>query len=71
MGLEIQSVFVGVEIMTRQSVCFVWTFRDQLHLNLVYSESFDDEKDMAMFLTNTQVDFAEGTRCAPLEAWVH
>ncbi len=49
-GVEIQNVSVGVEILTRQCVCFVWTFRDRLNLNLVYNESFHDEKDTALFL---------------------
>lgn len=49
-GVEIQGVSVGVEILTRQCVCFVWTFRDRLNLNLVYNESFHDEKDTASFL---------------------
>lgn len=49
-GVEIQSVSVGVEILTRQCVCFVWIFRDQLNLNLVYNESFHDEKDTALFV---------------------
>ncbi|MCJ1456633.1 hypothetical protein MMC28_006995 [Mycoblastus sanguinarius] len=49
-GVEVQSVSVGVEILTRQCVCFVWTFRDQLNLNLVYNESFHDEQDTALFL---------------------
>ena len=49
-GVEVQSVFVGVEILTRQCVCFVWTFRDQLNLNMVYNEVFHDERDTALFL---------------------
>ena len=49
-GVEIQNVSVGVEILTRQCVGFVWTFRDRLNLNLVYNESFHDEKDTALFL---------------------
>ena len=49
-GMEIQSVSVGVEVLTRQCVCFVWTFRDRLNLNLVYNESFHDAEDMASFL---------------------
>lgn len=49
-GVEIQSVSVGVEILTRQCGCVVWTFRDRLNLNLVYNESFHDEKDTASFL---------------------
>ena len=49
-GIEVQNVSVGVEILTRQCVCFVWTFRDQLNLNIVYNESFHEEEDMVMFL---------------------
>lgn len=50
MGVEVQSVSVGVEILTRQCVCFVWTFGDQLNLNLVYNASFHDEQDTTEFL---------------------
>ena len=49
-GVEVQSVSVGVEILTRQCVCFVWTFRDQINLNMVYNEAFHDEKDTTLFL---------------------
>lgn len=49
-GLEVQSVSVGVEMLTRQCVCFVWTFRDQINLNLVYNEGFHDEKETDLFL---------------------
>ena len=49
-GVEVQSVSVGVEILTKQCVCLVWTFRDQLNLNMVYNESFHDERDTALFL---------------------
>ena len=49
-GLEIQSVSVGVETLTRQCVCFVWTFRDQLNLNFVYNESFHGGTDAETFV---------------------
>ena len=49
-GLKVQSVSVGVEILTRQCVCFVWTFREILNLNLVYNESFHDKEDMSTFV---------------------
>ena len=45
---------VGAEILNRQCVCFVWTFRNRLKLNLVYNESFHDEKDIALFLQTLQ-----------------
>ena len=49
-GLEVQNLSLGVEILTRQCVCFVWTFRDQLTLSLVYNKSFHEENDAATFL---------------------
>lgn len=49
-AINIQDVCVGVETLTRQCVCFVWTFRDQLNLNLVYNQSFHDELDTTKFL---------------------
>ena len=49
-GLEVKKVSVGVETLTRQCVCFVWTFRDQLNLNLIYNENFHDEGDATRFL---------------------
>ena len=49
-GVEVRSVSVGLEVHSRQCGCYVWTFRDQLNLNLVYNEAFHDEKDTALFL---------------------
>ena len=38
--LEIRDVSIGVETLSRQMYCFLWTFRGQLELNLVYNEAF-------------------------------
>jgi hypothetical protein len=38
--LEVQDVSIGVETLTRQMYCFVWTFRGHLELQLVYNESY-------------------------------
>ncbi|KAL9616519.1 MAG: hypothetical protein Q9160_008612 [Pyrenula sp. 1 TL-2023] len=45
-GLKIENVSVGVEILTRQCVCFVWTFRGRLAFNVVYNEAFHRKDDM-------------------------
>ncbi|KAK5656791.1 hypothetical protein OQA88_4339 [Cercophora sp. LCS_1] len=37
---EVQDVSIGVETLTRQTYCFLWTFRGRLELNLVYNEAF-------------------------------
>ena len=49
-GIEIESVSLGVELLTRQCCCFVWTFRDQINLNIVYNEAYHDGRDMEKFL---------------------
>ena len=38
--LETRDVSIGVETISRQMYCFMWTFRDQLEFNLVYNEAF-------------------------------
>lgn len=49
-GLEVHQVSIGTEILTRQGVCFVWTFRDQLNLSVVYNEAFHGSQQMQQFL---------------------
>jgi len=39
-ALEVVDVGVGVETLTRQMYCFVWTFRKRLELSLVYNEAY-------------------------------
>ncbi|KAI0840950.1 hypothetical protein F5Y06DRAFT_262148 [Hypoxylon sp. FL0890] len=45
-GLEVKAVSIGVEILTRQAVTFMWTFRDQLNLSVVYNEAFHSADQM-------------------------
>lgn len=40
--LEILDVSIGVETLTRQMYCFVWTFRNRMEFNMVYNEAFYD-----------------------------
>ncbi|KAL1971040.1 hypothetical protein VTN77DRAFT_2874 [Rasamsonia byssochlamydoides] len=49
-GVEVRAVSVGVEMLTRQAVCFVWTFRNQLNLNVVYNEAFHAPEQMEQFV---------------------
>ncbi|KAL9639044.1 MAG: hypothetical protein Q9164_001179 [Protoblastenia rupestris] len=41
-ALEVLDVSIGVETLTRQMYCFVWTFRNQMEFNLVYNEAYYD-----------------------------
>ncbi|KAL4926723.1 uncharacterized protein BDV17DRAFT_299631 [Aspergillus undulatus] len=38
--LEVQDVSIGVETLTRQTYCFLWTFRGRLELHLVYNKAY-------------------------------
>ena len=38
--LEVLDVSIGVETLTRQMYCFVWTFRGQMEFNLVFNEAY-------------------------------
>jgi hypothetical protein len=49
-GFDVTAINVGVEILTRQGVTFVWTFRDQLNLSLVFNESFHSTDQMDLFV---------------------
>ncbi|KAJ5623837.1 hypothetical protein N7510_000146 [Penicillium lagena] len=49
-GIRIDRVSGGLDMINRQSVCHVWTFRDQLCLNLAYNEAFYDRAEGDSFL---------------------
>ncbi|KAJ5356108.1 hypothetical protein N7517_010717 [Penicillium concentricum] len=55
-GIGITHAGVGVEIISRQGVVFVWTFRDQLTLRLVYNEAFHTPEQMTEFLHDIQAN---------------
>ncbi|KAL9625280.1 MAG: hypothetical protein Q9160_000682 [Pyrenula sp. 1 TL-2023] len=49
-GIRVDRVWGGLEMVNRQGVCHVWTFRDRLCLNLAYNEAFMERADMDAFL---------------------
>lgn len=49
-GIRIDRVSGGLDMINRQSVCHVWTFRDQLCFNLVYNEAFYDKAEGDSFV---------------------
>ncbi|RYP37484.1 hypothetical protein DL768_010864 [Monosporascus sp. mg162] len=59
-GFEVKGVSVGVEILSRQAVTFVWTFRDQLNLSAVYNESFHSADQMSQFASMVRRQLLEG-----------
>jgi hypothetical protein len=47
--LHVDDISLGVEILTRQCACFVWTFRARLTLSIVYNESFHGRSEIMDF----------------------
>ncbi|KAJ6035434.1 uncharacterized protein N7446_010196 [Penicillium canescens] len=63
-GFGITHAGVGVEMLSRQGVVFVWTFRDQLTLRLVYNEAFHTPRQMTEFLRDIQADLLKQLQVA-------
>lgn len=59
-GFDVKAVSVGVEILSRQAVTFVWTFRDQLNLSAVYNESFHSADQMDSFISEVKKHLLDG-----------
>jgi hypothetical protein len=60
LAMDVVAVSVGVEILTRQAVCFVWTFRDQLNFNVVYNEAYHEKEQMQGFLKAVEESLITG-----------
>ncbi|OKL58417.1 hypothetical protein UA08_05980 [Talaromyces atroroseus] len=53
--LEVLRVGLGVETLTRQPLLFLWIFRGQLDLSLVYNEAYQDEEMASKILKDVVV----------------
>lgn len=49
-GIRIDRLSISLEMVNRQCVCHVWTFRDQMCLNLVYNQAYYAKADMETFV---------------------
>ncbi|KAJ9300268.1 hypothetical protein DTO271G3_2385 [Paecilomyces variotii] len=45
-SIRVQAIGIGLDMLTRQAGCFVWTFRDCLNLRIVYNEAFHAPEQM-------------------------
>ncbi|KAI0965756.1 hypothetical protein F4678DRAFT_484733 [Xylaria arbuscula] len=59
-GFDVTAVSVGVEILSRQAVTFVWTFRGQLNLSVVYNESYHSTEQMDRFVSQVKTHLLDG-----------
>lgn len=50
--MEVKGLNIRINMATRQGVLYVWTFRDQLDLSLVYSEAYHRQEQIAPILPN-------------------
>lgn len=55
-GFSILYAGLGVEMLARQGVVYVWTFRDQLTLRVVFNEAYHTEEQMEEFLRDVKAD---------------
>ncbi|TPR11149.1 Membrane dipeptidase (Peptidase M19) family protein [Aspergillus niger] len=55
-GFSILHAGLGVEMLARQGVVYVWTFRDQLTLRVVFNEAYHTEEQMWEFLRDVKAD---------------
>ncbi|GKZ73243.1 hypothetical protein AnigIFM50267_009922 [Aspergillus niger] len=55
-GFSIVYAGLGVEMLARQGVVYVWTFRDQLTLRVVFNEAYHTEEQMWAFLRDVKAD---------------
>lgn len=53
-GIRVEQVSGGLEMTNRQCVCHVWTFRNELCLNLVYNEAFYEKETMDVFVRSVK-----------------
>ncbi|TGJ85282.1 hypothetical protein E0Z10_g3503 [Xylaria hypoxylon] len=59
-GYDVKAVSVGVEMLSRQAVTFVWTFRGRLNLSAVYNESFHSAGQMGRFIREVKNHLLDG-----------
>ncbi|KAJ5585306.1 uncharacterized protein N7459_005106 [Penicillium hispanicum] len=55
-GFSITHTGLGTEIISRQGVVYMWTFRDQLTLRLVYNEAFHTPAQMTEFVHDIKAE---------------
>ena len=61
--LEVRDISVGIETLSRQMYCFMWIFRGQLELNLVYNEAFHSANQASRLVGQIQKVLAAELGC--------
>jgi hypothetical protein len=58
-GVEVLNIGVGTELMSRQAVIYIWTFREQLTMSITYNSAFHDSEQMKAFVEGVKKDVLE------------
>jgi hypothetical protein len=58
-GLEVLDIGLGTELLSRQAVVYIWTFRGQLTLSMTYNSAFHSASQMAAFLSDVKKNILE------------
>lgn len=60
LAIDVLAMSIGVELITRQATCFVWTFRGQLNLHVVYNGAYHERSQMMDFVGAVKASLLEG-----------
>jgi hypothetical protein len=63
-GVSVLDIGVGTELLSRQAVIYIWTFREQLTLSITYNSAFHNAEQMKDFVEGVKKDILEN-----LDAW--
>ncbi|KAK7912069.1 hypothetical protein PG985_014550 [Apiospora marii] len=59
-GFDVKAVGGGVEILSRQGIVYVWTFRGRLNLSVNYNEAYHSDEQMRNFVRAVRLQLLEG-----------
>lgn len=58
--IEVLDFWIGVEMITRQFMCYVWTWREKMRLSICYNQAFYDRAFVHEFLSTVKDTLVEG-----------
>lgn len=58
-GLDVESLDIGINLITRQGILYVFTFLGQLNLSLVYNEAYHGREQMLQFVDLVKEDLVK------------
>ncbi|KAF2679522.1 hypothetical protein K458DRAFT_490601 [Lentithecium fluviatile CBS 122367] len=59
-SIAVTAISLGIENLSRQGSCYVWTFRDQLNLRVIYNEAYHEREKMERFIRTVKESLLGG-----------